>query len=193
MFGIFNPKEHIAPLLGDRIDSTYKQLRWQLFLGTFFDYAGYMKDSVYLQITSLKFSFRTNQILNYWATHMNVINIVSNIARVMLVGGILISVYFYHNPKMVMISSVTSLVGMLVLKVMSIMCNRDLLILDIAQSTERSFLMEIKRRVENEKSFNDELISLCSNATNEVEAKYKVIYNLNRPVEAACRKNLTEN
>ena len=41
MFGIFKPKEHIAPLPADRIDSTYKQLRWQLFFSIFFGYAGY--------------------------------------------------------------------------------------------------------------------------------------------------------
>lgn len=113
---------------------------------------------------------------------MNVIKIVNNIARVMLVGGILISMHFYHNPKIVMISSVTSLAGMLALKVMSITLNHDLLILDIAESTERSFLMEIKRRVENGKPFDDELINLCGNAINEAETKYKAIHNLNRSV-----------
>lgn len=41
MFGIFKPKEHIARLPADQIDATYKQLRWQLFFGIFFGYAGY--------------------------------------------------------------------------------------------------------------------------------------------------------
>jgi len=41
MFGIFKPKEHIARLPADQIDSTYKYLRWKLFFGIFFGYAGY--------------------------------------------------------------------------------------------------------------------------------------------------------
>lgn len=41
MFGIFKPKEHIARLPAGQIDSTYKHLRWQLFFGIFFGYAGY--------------------------------------------------------------------------------------------------------------------------------------------------------
>ncbi|QUM80499.1 glycerol-3-phosphate transporter [Moritella sp. 5] len=41
MFGIFKPKEHIARLPADQVDSTYKYLRWQLFFGIFFGYAGY--------------------------------------------------------------------------------------------------------------------------------------------------------
>ncbi|QFI37243.1 glycerol-3-phosphate transporter [Moritella marina ATCC 15381] len=41
MFGIFKPKEHIARLPVGQIDSTYKFLRWQLFFGIFFGYAGY--------------------------------------------------------------------------------------------------------------------------------------------------------
>lgn len=89
--------------------------------------------------------------------------------------------YFYHNPKMVMIGSVTSLAGMLVLKIISISLNRDLFVLEVAESTERSFLMEIKRRIENGKPFDDELINLCINATNEAETKYKAIHNVNRP------------
>lgn len=113
---------------------------------------------------------------------MNVVKVVNNLARVMLVGGILISMYFYHNPYMVMISSVTSLAGILVLKVMGIMRHRDLWVLEIAESTERSFLMEIKRRVENGKPFDDELINLCRHATDEAESKYKAVHHLSRPV-----------
>ncbi|PSW81836.1 glycerol-3-phosphate transporter [Photobacterium angustum] len=41
MFGIFKPKAHIAPLENGKVDSTYSRLRWQLFFGIFFGYAGY--------------------------------------------------------------------------------------------------------------------------------------------------------
>ncbi|OCH01471.1 glycerol-3-phosphate transporter [Aliivibrio fischeri] len=41
MFGVFKPKAHIAQLPTGEISSTYKRLRWQLFLGIFFGYAGY--------------------------------------------------------------------------------------------------------------------------------------------------------
>lgn len=41
MFGVFKPKAHIAQLPTGEINSTYKRLRWQLFLGIFFGYAGY--------------------------------------------------------------------------------------------------------------------------------------------------------
>ncbi|MCJ8351367.1 glycerol-3-phosphate transporter [Moritella sp.] len=41
MFGIFKPKEHIARLPADQVDSSYKYLRWQLFFGIFVGYAGY--------------------------------------------------------------------------------------------------------------------------------------------------------
>ena len=36
MFGPFKPAPHIAELPADKIDSTYKRLRWQVFAGIFF-------------------------------------------------------------------------------------------------------------------------------------------------------------
>ena len=41
MFGIFKPKAHIERLQASKIDRTYTRLRWQLFAGIFFGYAGY--------------------------------------------------------------------------------------------------------------------------------------------------------
>ena len=39
MFGPFKPAPHIAELPAEKIDSTYKRLRWQVFAGIFFGYA----------------------------------------------------------------------------------------------------------------------------------------------------------
>jgi OPA family glycerol-3-phosphate transporter-like MFS transporter len=41
MFGIFAPAAHQPRLAKDKIDSEYKKLRWQVFLGIFVGYAGY--------------------------------------------------------------------------------------------------------------------------------------------------------
>lgn len=41
MFGPFKPAPHIPELPADKIDSTYKRLRWQVFAGIFFGYAAY--------------------------------------------------------------------------------------------------------------------------------------------------------
>ncbi|MDY7546950.1 glycerol-3-phosphate transporter [Glaciimonas sp. CA11.2] len=41
MFNIFRPALHQALLSKEKIDPTYRRLRWQIFLGIFFGYAGY--------------------------------------------------------------------------------------------------------------------------------------------------------
>ncbi len=41
MFGFLKPAPVGAPLPADQIDSSYRRLRWQVFFGTFFGYAGY--------------------------------------------------------------------------------------------------------------------------------------------------------
>jgi OPA family glycerol-3-phosphate transporter-like MFS transporter len=41
MFAFFRPAAHRAPLPEEKIDSTYRRLRWQIFAGIFFGYAGY--------------------------------------------------------------------------------------------------------------------------------------------------------
>ena len=41
MFGLFNPVAHKQRLPDGSIDPVYKRLRWQLFVGIFFGYAGY--------------------------------------------------------------------------------------------------------------------------------------------------------
>lgn len=41
MFGIFKPQAHIERLSSEKIDGAYTRLRWQLFFGIFFGYAGY--------------------------------------------------------------------------------------------------------------------------------------------------------
>ena len=41
MFGPFKPAPHIAELPAEKIDSTYRRLRWQVFAGIFFGYAAY--------------------------------------------------------------------------------------------------------------------------------------------------------
>ncbi|WP_304335515.1 glycerol-3-phosphate transporter [Conchiformibius steedae] len=41
MFGIFKPAPHTEPLPQERIDPTYRRLRWQVFSGIFFGYAAY--------------------------------------------------------------------------------------------------------------------------------------------------------
>lgn len=41
MFGIFKPASHVQELGKEEIGPVYKRLRWQLFFGIFFGYAGY--------------------------------------------------------------------------------------------------------------------------------------------------------
>jgi OPA family glycerol-3-phosphate transporter-like MFS transporter len=41
MLAFFRPAAHQAPLPEERVDSTYRRLRWQIFAGIFFGYAGY--------------------------------------------------------------------------------------------------------------------------------------------------------
>ena len=41
MFAFFRPVAHQAPLPDEKIDSTYRRLRWQIFAGIFIGYAGY--------------------------------------------------------------------------------------------------------------------------------------------------------
>ncbi|MRI32713.1 glycerol-3-phosphate transporter [Endozoicomonas sp. OPT23] len=41
MIGIFKPLPHQPRLADEAVDGTYKKLRWQIFLGIFFGYAGY--------------------------------------------------------------------------------------------------------------------------------------------------------
>lgn len=41
MFAFFRPAVHQAPLPEEKIDSTYRRLRWQIFAGIFIGYAGY--------------------------------------------------------------------------------------------------------------------------------------------------------
>ena len=41
MFGPFKPAPHIAELPANKIDPTYRRLRWQVFAGIFFGYAAY--------------------------------------------------------------------------------------------------------------------------------------------------------
>ncbi|MDP2145155.1 MAG: glycerol-3-phosphate transporter, partial [Pseudomonas sp.] len=41
MFAFFRPAPHQAPLPEEKIDSTYRRLRWQIFAGIFVGYAGY--------------------------------------------------------------------------------------------------------------------------------------------------------
>ncbi len=41
MYGIFKPAPHLPRLAEARIDTHYKRLRWQVFLGIFIGYAGY--------------------------------------------------------------------------------------------------------------------------------------------------------
>ncbi|RYE64973.1 MAG: glycerol-3-phosphate transporter, partial [Oxalobacteraceae bacterium] len=41
MFAFFRPAPHRAALPDEKIDSTYRRLRWQIFAGIFIGYAGY--------------------------------------------------------------------------------------------------------------------------------------------------------
>lgn len=41
MISILKPPSHTEPLTKEKIDTTYKKLRWQVFLGIFIGYAGY--------------------------------------------------------------------------------------------------------------------------------------------------------
>jgi OPA family glycerol-3-phosphate transporter-like MFS transporter len=41
MFAFFRPAAHQAALPEEKIDSTYRRLRWQIFAGIFIGYAGY--------------------------------------------------------------------------------------------------------------------------------------------------------
>ncbi|MCF5826106.1 MFS transporter, partial [Pseudomonas syringae] len=41
MFGFFRPARHQTPLPEEKVDSTYRRLRWQIFAGIFIGYAGY--------------------------------------------------------------------------------------------------------------------------------------------------------
>ena len=41
MIGIFKPSPEIPRLPADKIDPTYRRLRWQVFIGIFLGYAAY--------------------------------------------------------------------------------------------------------------------------------------------------------
>ncbi|UFH51366.1 glycerol-3-phosphate transporter [Pseudomonas sp. KNUC1026] len=41
MFALFRPAPHRTPLPADQVDPLYRRLRWQIFAGIFFGYAGY--------------------------------------------------------------------------------------------------------------------------------------------------------
>ncbi len=41
MISMFKPAPHTARLPKDKIDPTYRKLRWQIFMGIFFGYAAY--------------------------------------------------------------------------------------------------------------------------------------------------------
>ncbi|MBT4518672.1 MAG: glycerol-3-phosphate transporter [Halieaceae bacterium] len=41
MYGIFKPAPHLAPVPDEQIDTSYRHLRWRLFIGIFIGYAGY--------------------------------------------------------------------------------------------------------------------------------------------------------
>lgn len=55
MFGIFAPAAHRPVLSDEKIDPTYKKLRWQIFIGIFIGYAGYylVRKSFSLAVPSL--------------------------------------------------------------------------------------------------------------------------------------------
>ena len=41
MLSLFRPAPHIDRLPADKVDPFYKRMRWQVFFGIFFGYAGY--------------------------------------------------------------------------------------------------------------------------------------------------------
>ena len=41
MLSLFRPAAHIDRLPADKVDPFYKRMRWQVFFGIFFGYAGY--------------------------------------------------------------------------------------------------------------------------------------------------------
>ena len=41
MLSLFRPAPHIDRLPADKVDPFYKRMRWQMFFGIFFGYAGY--------------------------------------------------------------------------------------------------------------------------------------------------------
>ena len=55
MIHIFKPKAHIERLANDKISSTYTRLRWQLFLGIFFGYAGYYLSTLKICILAMPY------------------------------------------------------------------------------------------------------------------------------------------
>ena len=41
MLSLFRPAAHIDRLPADKVDPFFKRMRWQVFFGIFFGYAGY--------------------------------------------------------------------------------------------------------------------------------------------------------
>ena len=41
MWKLLTPPAHKPEIAADKVDATYKSLRWQVFLGIFIGYAGY--------------------------------------------------------------------------------------------------------------------------------------------------------
>lgn len=48
MLSIFKPAPHQARLPADRVDPTYRRLRWQIFMGIFFGYAAYYLSLIHI-------------------------------------------------------------------------------------------------------------------------------------------------
>lgn len=105
------------------------------------------------------------------------------VAKTILCCSILISCFYSSHSTIVMLSSFIALTSLLSLKFITSYRRHDLTMLKIAESTERSFLIQVKKRVKNGKPFNDELMNLCDTATSEAEAKYKMIHGFSRPAQ----------
>jgi len=110
------------------------------------------------------------------------------IAKTTLCSSILISCFFSTHSTVVILSSCSALASLVTLKLLGTFRRHHLTMLTIAESNERSFLIEMKKRVKSGKPFNDELINLCDTATGEAEAKYKIIHGFSRPFEKSSRK-----
>jgi hypothetical protein len=108
-------------------------------------------------------------------------NILSNIASILIWGGILVVGYYYSNPSIVTIASVACLAGLMLSKGVALYFKSEIQQLDLATSREWSYLNVIRLKTEKNELIDSELLKQAKDASIEVDQIYKNIYGFYRP------------
>ena len=115
---------------------------------------------------------------------LNVLNLASSLSTTFLAVGVLTIPFVKDNPDAVSGFSTLAFLGFgldfLVNRLQTIKRNK----LYISESTERSFLMQIRNNVARSKQTTDELLSVSYSATKEAESDYKDYFVFCRPAIA---------